>query len=322
MPLKLLSLSDVKQCITMPEAINAMERAFIQLAQQKATLPLRTAIPVGQNGLTLTMPAYLTEEKILGLKVVSVFPNNVQQTKPSINGTILLLDATSGEPLVLMDAGYLTALRTGAISGLATKYFSKDIPSTVTIVGAGVQAMTQLEAVAAVRNIERVFVWSRRAESARQFAKAVGRVHDAQACERLSFALSQSDIICTATGSTESLVHVEDLQPHAHINAVGSHNPLMQEISDDVLAKAVVVVDQIEAAMTESGEIINALTQQKINKDSIIELGTWLEKKTPDIQEQLTVFKSVGLAIQDLAVAQVVYQNALKMGLGASFELS
>ncbi len=322
MALKLLSLSEVKQSITMPEAIDAMERAFIQLAQQEATLPLRTGIPVGKNGLTLTMPAYLSKEKILGLKVVSVFPDNVQHNKPSINGTILLLDATTGEPLMLMDARYLTALRTGAISGLATKYFSQDLPSTVTIVGAGVQALTQLEAVAAVRQIKRVFVWSRHSESAQKFAKEMGAFYDVQVCEQLSPALKKADIICTATGSTESLVHLQDLQPHAHINAIGSHHPSMQEISGEVLQKAVVIVDQIEAAMKEAGEIINAVEQQKIKKESIVELGSWLLKKVPHVQEQLTVFKSVGLAIQDLGVAQVVYQNALKMNLGSTFKLN
>ncbi|KTD51863.1 ornithine cyclodeaminase [Legionella quinlivanii] len=322
MTLKLLSLSEVKQCISMPEAIDAMERAFIQLAQQKAALPLRTGIPVGHNGLTLTMPGYLSDEKILGLKVVSVFPDNIQHNKPSINGTILLIDASTGEPLVLMDAAYLTALRTGAVSGLASKYFSRDVPSTVSILGAGVQAMTQLEAVAAVRQIEQVFVWSRHLESAEKFAREMGAFYNIQACEQLSSALKNSDIICTATASTEPLVNIDDLKPHVHINAIGSHHPSMQEISGDVLQKAVVVVDQIDAVMKEAGEIINAVEQQKIKRESIIELGSWLLEKAAPVQERLTVFKSVGLAIQDLAVAEVVYQNALKMNLGTAFKLN
>lgn len=322
MTLKLLSVSEVKQSITMTEAIDAMERAFIQLTKQEAVLPLRTGIPVGKKGLTLTMPAYLAEEKTLGLKVVSVFPDNVRHNKPSINGTILLLDATTGEPLVLMDAGYLTALRTGAISGLATKYFSQDKPSTVAIIGAGVQAITQLEAVAAVRQVEQVLVWSRHPESARKFAKDMEPFYDVQVCEQLSSALKRADIICTATGSTEPLVHVHDLQFHAHINAIGSHSPSMQEISGEVLQKAIVIVDQLEAAMSEAGEIIRAVEQQKLKRESLIELGPWLLKKASHFQEQLTVFKSVGLAIQDLGVAQVVYQNALKMNLGSTFKLN
>lgn len=321
MALKLLSISEVKQNITMAEAIDAMESAFVQLAEHQATLPMRTGIPVGKNGLALTMPAYLSKENILGLKTVSVFPDNVKHGKPSINGTILLLDAATGEPLTLMDAGYLTALRTGAVSGLATKYFSLDKPSTVAIVGAGAQAVTQLEAVAAVREIQKVMVWSRHLESAKKFAKKMENSCNIHVCEELSPALKAADIICTATASTEPLVHLEGLKPHVHINAVGSHTPFMQEISGDVLKNAVVIVDQLEAAMHEAGEIIEAVKQQNITKASIIELGSWLLKKTPPIQEKRTVFKSVGLAIQDLAVAHVVYQNALKRHAGSVFKL-
>jgi ornithine cyclodeaminase len=322
MALKLLSLDEVKQSINMSEAIEAMERAFMQLALNEVVLPLRTGIPVDENGLTLTMPAYLAQEKILGLKVVSVFPNNLQLNKLSINGAILLLSAATGEPLVLMDASYLTALRTGAISGLATKYFSRDIPSTVGIIGTGVQAFTQLEAVAAVRPINRVMVWSRHLDNAKQFAKKLENLYDIQVCEQISLALSAADIICTATASTQSLVYLQDLQSHVHINAIGSHNPSMHEISAEVLQQAVVIVDQLEAAMNESGEIISAVAQGTLKKESILEIGSWLTNKTPDFKEQMTVFKSVGLAIQDLSVAQVVYQNSMKKNLGSIFKLS
>lgn len=321
MALKLLSVSDVKQSITMIEAIEAMERAFVQLAQQKATLPLRTGVPVGKNGLTLTMPAYLAQEQILGLKVVSIFPNNVYQNKAAIHGVILLLDATTGEPLILMDAGYLTALRTGAISGLATKYFAQDKASKVAIIGSGAQAITQLEAVAAVREIQRVFVWSRHLENAEKFAKQLESDYDIQVCKQLSSAVQEADIICTATGSSEPLIHYQDVQPHAHINAIGSHSPAMREVSEELLKEAVVIVDQIEAAGAEAGEIISAIAKGKLTKESMIEIGSWLVKKAPDYTKKLTVFKSVGLAIQDLSVAQVVYQNALKMNLGSSFKL-
>lgn len=262
------------------------------------------------------------KEQILGLKIASVFPDNVQHNKPAINGAILLLDATTGEPLVLMDAAYLTALRTGAVSGLATKYFSRDVPSGVAIIGAGVQASAQLEAVAAVRQVERVFVWSRNLESARKFAREFEDSYDIQICQQLSDGLKKADIICTATASTEPLLHLQSLQLHAHINAIGSHHPSMQEISGEVLQKALVVVDKVEAAMKEAGGIINAVEQKKIKKESIVELGSWLLKKVPNVQEQLTVFKSVGLAIQDLGVAKVVYQNALTMNLGSTFKLN
>jgi ornithine cyclodeaminase len=322
MTLKILSLSELKQCITMPEAIAAMERAFIQLAHNNTVMPLRTGIEAGNKGLTLTMPAYLAQERILGLKVVSVFPDNVKENKPSINGVILLLDAETGEPLMLMDAAYLTALRTGAVSGLATKYFSRNQPSIVTIVGSGVQAITQLQAVHAVRQIERVFVWSRHVENARKFAEEMSSCYDIEVCEQLSPALQQSDIICTATVSAEPFVFLGDLQAHAHINAIGSHSKAMREISSDVLQRATVIVDQKEASMSEAGEIIAAIDEQKLQKESLTELGSWLVADTSELQNTLTVFKSVGLAIQDLSVAQVVYNNALAMNLGSNFKLN
>ncbi|WP_232220395.1 ornithine cyclodeaminase family protein [Legionella tunisiensis] len=172
MNLRLLSLPEVKQSITMNQAIDAMERTFLQLAKQEVRLPLRTGIPiVEENALTLTMPAYLARDKTLGLKVVSIFPNNLAKNKPSITGFIMLLDANTGEPKVLMDAAYLTALRTGAVSGLATKYFARDDANHVAIIGSGTQALTQLEAVAAVRNIKRVSLWSRNKENAEKLAK-------------------------------------------------------------------------------------------------------------------------------------------------------
>lgn len=321
MPLKLLSLEEVKQSITMLDAIDAMQNAFIQLAQKNVILPLRTVMQI-EHGLTLTMPAYLAKDNSLGIKIVSMFPNNPQKNKASINGIILLLDNITGEPLVMMDASYLTALRTGAICGLATKYFSKDIESTLTIVGCGVQALTQLQAILAVRKIKQVFVYSRNLENAKKFVKNLKHLCNIEVSEKLSTSLKKSDIICTATTSIDPFINLKDLQPHVHINAIGSHSKNMQEISDDVLQKSVIIVDQISAAMKEAGEIINAVEQKKIKEESIIELGSWLLNKTNNFQDQMTVFKSVGLAIQDLAVAQVVYQNSLKLNLGTTFNIN
>lgn len=154
MTVQLLSLNDVKQSINMLQAIEAMERAFIQLAKNQVKLPLRTGMAIDEEqALTLTMPAYLAADKALGLKVVSIFPNNTLRKIPSITGFIMLLDVQTGEPKALMDAGYLTALRTGAVSGLATQYFAREDASHAAIIGSGVQAETQLEAVAAVRDI-------------------------------------------------------------------------------------------------------------------------------------------------------------------------
>ncbi|HRD70154.1 MAG TPA: ornithine cyclodeaminase family protein [Legionella sp.] len=323
MSLLLLSLNEVKQSITMHQAIDAMERAFIQLAKQQVTLPLRTSLSMDEEqALMLTMPAYLAQDKTLGLKVVSLFPNNLAKNLPSITGFITLLDGTTGEPKAMMDAAYLTALRTGAVSGLATKYFATDNAKHVAILGSGVQAMTQLEAVTAVRNIKQVSIWSRNITNAEHFAKKIDKQFYVNVYQDVSEAVSHADIICTATSSTEPLFELKDIQPHAHINAIGSHSRAMQEIGQDVLGNSVIIVDQIEAALAESGEIIKAIEQNTIKKETLIEMGNWLLSKHTELKNKLTVFKSVGLAIQDLSVADVVYQNAVKHNLGTEFLLN
>lgn len=323
MSLRLLSLVDVKQSITMSQAIDAMERAFIQLANHQVKLPLRTAMSIDEeNALTLTMPAYLSQDKALGLKVVSIFPNNSSKNIPTITGFIMLLDASTGEPKILMDAGYLTALRTGAVSGLATKYFSREHANHVTIIGTGAQALTQLEAVTTVRGIKRVSIWSRNMKNATEFAKKLEHQYDINVYDSVSMAVKDADIICTATSSSEPLIHLNDLQPHVHINAIGSHSSAMQEIAQDVLSHSIVLADQLEAVLSESGEIMNAVKQEALKKEDIIEIGQWLLHKNVDYKNQLTVFKSVGLAIQDLSVAEVVYKNAIQNNLGVHFSIN
>ena len=221
MSLRLLSISDIKKSITMTQAIDAAEKALIQLAKQQVQLPLRSNIAVAeQEAQALTMPAYLAAEKVLGLKMVSVFPHNREKQKPAITGFIMLLDEETGEPKLLMDAGFLTALRTGAVSGLATKYFAIEDADHVAIIGAGAQAHTQLEAVAAVRPIKKVSVWSRNIDNAKVFAKQYAHQFDVQAFALLSDAIRNTPIICTATGSVAPLIYLQDLQPHVHINAV------------------------------------------------------------------------------------------------------
>ncbi|STX51431.1 ornithine cyclodeaminase [Legionella busanensis] len=323
MSLKLLSLNEVKQSISMPEAIDALEDAFIQLARQQVKLPLRMGINIAEeDALTLAMPAYLAHNKALGLKVVSIFPKNLTKHKPSITGFIMLLDALTGEPKVLMDGSYLTALRTGAVSGLATKYFAKKDAEHLAIIGSGAQAYMQLEAVAAVCPIKQVSIWSRSIANAEHFAERIPSQYKVQVHTNVADTVKDADVICTVTSSTKALIDLSMLKSNAHINAIGSHTPFMQEINFNVLQEAVVIVDQIEAALKEAGEIITAINQQQLKQEDLIEIGHWLVNRNENYKSSLTVFKSVGLAIQDLSVAEVVYQNALKQDLGLSFSLN
>lgn len=317
-----LSQADVKQCIDMQQAIAAMESAFKQYHHGQVELPLRTSVSIKEEeALTLTMPAYLSGEKALGLKVVSVFPNNLARNKAVINGAILLLNEQTGEVQALMEAGWLTALRTGAVSGLATRYLAREDATHLAIIGSGVQAMTQLQAVCALRPIDKISIWSRDLKKAQAMAKNIDRSYDVACYQTIPETVKDADVICTATASTEALIQWQDVKPDAHINAVGSHNLLMRELGNDLMAKAVVVVDQLQAALAESGEVAAAIAAKCLSVEDIVELGAVVCGQHPD-KHQLTVFKSVGLAIQDISIAHVVYQNALKKGLGTKLMMS
>ena len=322
MSFMVLTQSEVQQCIDMNQAILVMEAAFKELYSHQTVLPLRTPLAVEkENALMLTMPAYLSQQNALGLKVISVFPKNIHKDKPGINGVILLLNEETGEAQAIMEAGYLTALRTGAISGLATKYLAKKDAKDLAIIGSGVQAMTQLEAVCSVRPIEKVSIWSRNFENSKNFAQKIDERFKVECHQSIQDAVKNADIICTATPSTEPLINFTDLKPGVHINAVGSHTPKMSEINNDVMAKALVVVDQLEAALSEAGEVISALQTKSIRQEDIIELGALLSTHQPKNHSRLTVFKSVGLAIQDISIAHAVYTTALKKDLGTSMSL-
>lgn len=179
----------------------------------------------------------------------------------------------------------------------------------------------QLEAICAVHDIQKVSIWSRSIKNAERFVAEISGNMNINVYKNISDAVSDADIICTATSSHSPLIHLNDIKPHVHINAVGSHNRAMQEISSDVLASAVVFADQLEAVFAESGEIFHAVENHLLTKEKIIEIGSWLLKKDENYQRQRTVFKSVGLAIQDISVAEVVFQNAVKNKFGTSFAL-
>lgn len=313
-----LSQEEVRNCITMKQAITAMKRAFKEYYAGAAVLPLRTPVPIEKEGaLTLTMPAYLSQQNALGLKVISIFPHNVKKNKPTINGLVLLLNEQTGEAKAIMEAGFLTSMRTGAVSGLATDYLAKKEASHVAILGSGVQALTQLEAVATVRPITKVSVWSRTLQNAKQFVKKIEPMGYEVTCfPDIKKTVREADIICTATSSVEPLLHAGDVKKGVHINAVGSHTPEMCEVSSDILAQSLIVVDQLEAACSEAGEIINALKDKSIIINDILELGGLITDKGSKKEHSYTLFKSVGLAIQDISIAQAIYTNAIQKGVG------
>lgn len=324
MNIRLLSQSDIKQCVSMKEAIETMRAAFLEMAQGHVIQPLRTIIPIAsKNAATLTMPAYLSQSQGLGVKIVSSFPENVNVDKPSINGVIVLLDANTGIPVALLEASYLTALRTGAISGLATELLAPNDAKTLCMLGAGAQAPTQIEAITTVRNIEKINIWSRDINRANHVVKTLkDRYPIITSCEKIQDALCDADIICTATPTTTPLFQLSDIKSKAYICAIGSHARSMQEVSLDIMAKADIVVDQKEVALREAGEVIAAIEAGLIQDNQLIAIGTLLSQPKPLLSSELIVFKSVGLAIQDTSIAHLVYQNACTQQLGFNYDLS
>ncbi len=330
MHIKILSRDDVKRSVTMPQAIGAVKQAFISLAQNKAILPLRTQVPVKEyDGITLFMPAYLPEIESLGAKIVSVFPKNANKNIPTIHALVIICEAKTGQPSAIMDGTYLTALRTGAVSGVATDLLARKEAKIAAIFGAGVQGRTQLEAICCVRDIQKVFVYDKKLERARSFAGEMENFgdpipNDIMAVESPEEAIAEADVICVATTSSIPVFEDEHLKPGVHINGVGSYTPKMQEIPERTILRAKVVVDSLTASLDEAGDIIIPLKKGSIDESHILgELGRLASNlfSVRESEADITFFKSVGLAIQDLAVAGLALRKAEELGLGLDIEI-
>ena len=319
---RFLSSEDVKKCLSMAQAIELMKDAFIQLSSNVATVPVRQNLPLSQDeGTALFMPVYFPNRHF-GVKVVSIMDNNPSKDLPLVQSMVMILDSKTGQPLALMDGEHLTALRTGAASGLATDLLARKEAEVVAIFGVGFQARFQLEGVCEVRNIKQAYILNRTREKAEGFSKEMS--------EKLSLpievadsnsVLSEVDIICTATSSSESLFNQQDLKPGTHINAIGSFKPEMCEVPAETVRQAKVVVDQRVACLEEAGDIIQALRQGFFNIHA--EIGDICAGylKGRENEDEITLFKSVGNAVQDLAAATQVLENANDLGLGTELSL-
>jgi alanine dehydrogenase len=330
MKMKILSRMDIQQSVNMPQAIDVVEKAFISQAQNDVHLPLRTQVPVKESqGITLFMPAYIPKLESLGAKIVSVFPQNVQHNRPTIHAIVIICDAHTGEPTAMMDGIYLTALRTGAASGVATKFLARKEARTAAIIGAGTQGRTQLEAICCVRDIQKVMVYDKNPRTAEVFAEEMRKKgkpipRDIAIAATPEEAVSEADVISTATTSSAPVFDNDHLNPGVHINGIGSFTPEMQEIPEKTVLRAKVVVDSIEASLEEAGDIIIPLRKGLIGRSHIQgELGHVAtgQAKIRQSAKDITFFKSVGLAIQDVAVAKWALQRAEDLCLGMDLDL-
>lgn len=328
--MRVLSRADVQHAVTMAEAIETVQAAYIQLSTAEATVPVRLGVEVPEaGGVILYMPAYLARSGGLGAKIVTVFPRNPAAGLPTIHALVVVNDARTGAPTAVMEAGHLTALRTGAASGVATRLLSRPGSRVAAIIGAGVQGRTQLQAVCTVRDIERAWVYDPDPAAAARFAEEMGarggRIPaDVRVAGTAAAAVREADVICTATTSSHPVFADADLKPGAHINGIGAFTPQMQEIPAETVRRARVVVDSVEACLAEAGDLIIPLEQAVISRDHMsAEIGQVAAGACPgrtDPQE-ITFFKSVGNAVQDVAVAQLILARAAELGLGVEVEL-
>jgi len=325
--IRILSAQDIRRALPMSEAIAAMKEAFAELSGGRVTMPVRTHIDIPAHaGTALFMPCYADRFGRIGVKVVNLFDGNAAQGLPRIQGVVCLFDGRTGSPLALLNGTCLTALRTGAASGAATDLLARPEAATVAIFGAGVQGRTQLEAVCAVRAIRQVWVFDPAAEAAATFAAEMsGALHIEVAVAQSSReALRQADIVCTATVSATPVFTDADLAPGTHINAIGSYRPDVQEIPEETVRRALVVVDHRASALAETGDLIIPIRKGLMKETHIhAELGEIVPPRAGErpSEGQITLFKSVGVAVQDLAAAARAFENAKHEGLGQIVEL-
>jgi alanine dehydrogenase len=320
--MRVLSADDVRRAVPMAAAIDAVEQAFVALSAGHADVPLRAHIETPERQATsFFMPARLGAAG-LGLKVVSVFPQNAARGEPSIHALVTLLDPETGRPLAVLDGTYLTALRTGAASGVATRHMARPEARVLALFGAGAQALPQALAVLAVRPIERIWIVNRtreRAEALAERLRDAGFAGEARVAAGAREALAEADVVCAATSAATPLFRDEWLAPGAHINGVGSYKPSMAELPAETVARARVVVDQRRAAWAEAGDLIQARDAGLFAEERVAgELGEVAAGRVAGrtAAGELTLFKSVGNAAQDVAVAAVALARADSLGLG------
>jgi ornithine cyclodeaminase len=321
--LLVLGQDDVERLLPMDECVELMEAVLADLARGSVWQPLRFVVrPPEEPSLMGLMPAHRSAPAAsYGLKVVCIFPGNAERGIDLHQGGVLLFDGETGELRALLDASAVTAIRTAAVSGVATRLLARKDSRRLAILGSGVQARSHLEAMAVVGAFEEARVWSRTPDHARTFAAEAEASFPVEAVETAEEALRDADVVVTATTSREPIVQRDWLTAGAHVNAVGSSIPTARELDADTVAAAALFADARESMVNEGGDYLFAVREAGIGPDHIrAELGEILigsgEGRRSD--DELTVFKSLGLAAEDLAAAEHVYARAQAEGIGTS----
>jgi len=318
-----LGHDEVRALLPVAECIPLMQEALVSLAGGLAHQPLRSIVrPPAAAGIMGLMPAYSSGARAaFGLKAICVFPGNPARGMDSHQGVVLLFSAETGEPLAVVNASAVTAVRTAAVSGVATRALAREDAGDLAVVGAGVQARAHVEAISHVRPLRRCRVASRRAESARELADELSGKYAfaVEAVETVEEALRGADLVVTATSAAEPVVRREWVAPGAHINAVGACTPNARELDAATVAASSLFVDSVESTVNEAGDYLRALQEGAVARGHIrAELGEVLTGTKPGrtSADEITLFESLGLAVEDLAAAEYLYSRCKETGAG------
>jgi ornithine cyclodeaminase/alanine dehydrogenase-like protein (mu-crystallin family) len=318
-----ISHADVVRLLPMEACVEVMADVLRATSRGGAVLPLRSVVWMpDRTGMIGLMPGFIDEPTSLGLKVVSIFPGNHGTGYDSHQGVVMLFETRHGTPIAIIDASSITAIRTAAVSAVATRALARADAGDLAILGAGVQAATHLAAMRAVRTIRRVRVWSRNRDHAQRFADGSPVAVEVMASAR--DAVDGADLICTTTAAKEPILEGAWLAPGAHVNAVGACFAATRELDTAAVVRARLVVDRLESALAESGDFLIPRAEGAIGDDHIagelgdVLLGQLAGRRSDD---ELTLFKSLGIAVEDLAAAHHIYTQALATGSGVSVPL-
>lgn len=327
MPTLVLSPAEVRKLLPMDTCIDLMAEALTTLGRDDAINPLRNGIRLPNDlGILGMMPGYMAQPHTFGLKVVSVFPGNHGTVYDSHQGVVVLFEMEHGCPVAILDASEITAIRTAAATGVATRLLAREDATDLAILGSGVQAGTHLEAMRVVRSIDTVRVYSPNVERLERFVTEARERHgvDVTATSSAQAAVDGADIICTTTSAREPVLLGEWIAPGSHINAVGSSVRFTRELDTDAVVRSRLFVDRLESALNEAGDFLFPKQEGAIDDDHIVgEIGDILLGKLAGRESpgEITLFKSLGLAVEDLAAADHVYQRAKAEGVGTTVDL-
>jgi ornithine cyclodeaminase/alanine dehydrogenase-like protein (mu-crystallin family) len=323
--IRVLSGQDLRQLLPYPDCVEVVASAMRAVSAGKVLMPLRHGMPLPNGaGMLGMMPGYLGDPECFGIKLVSLFPGNSAVGLSSHVGLYVLYEARNGLPLALMDASSLTALRTAAASVVATQALARTDSKVLAIIGTGEQASAHIEAFQAVRPFERVLIWGRNPSAADDLAvryrRAVGFEVEVEVVLSVQDALARADVVCTVTSSLEPLLSGGDVLPGTHLCLVGSSNAGHREVDDDCVAMSRFFVDYRGSALAQAGELLHAIRAGSVTEAHIVaEIGEVLSGEVPGRRssDEVTVYKSLGVAAQDLAAAMFAYRGAVERAIGS-----